>query len=105
QFADTPTVDVDFDLKSTATPPTGKLTCTVRNFVDLKRKVEGPGGAAITIDSNQKLADLDLKFTRTSSGANELGSGESITIDRAVLKAVEDKFKQSGQAVPPNEQI
>ncbi|HZM85111.1 MAG TPA: hypothetical protein VFF31_01020 [Blastocatellia bacterium] len=105
QFADTPTVDVDFDLKSTATPPTGKLTFTVRNFVDLKRKVEGPGGAAITIDSNQKLADLDLKFTRTSSGANELGSGESITIDRAVLKAVEDKFKQSGQAVPPNEQI
>jgi hypothetical protein len=112
QLPDNPTVDIEFDLTFGANPPRGKLFFGVRHFVDLKRRIEGPGGAPIqfdgSADGNQKLRDLELRFSRvTNQGqpASELVSGELIPIDRLVLKGIEDKLKQSGQAIPPLEQI
>src|SRR5262245_11131535 len=52
QFADTPTVDIEFDLKNETNSPKGKLTFAIRHFVDLKRRVEGPGGAPILLAKN-----------------------------------------------------
>jgi hypothetical protein len=107
QVPDTPTVEIEFDLNSETPPATGKLAFNLRNFVDLKRRVEGLGGASITVQ-NQQLIDFDLKFTRThpaSGTPDRLDTGESITIDRSVLKAIEDKLKQAGQVIPPLEQI
>ena len=113
QFPDTPTVPLDFDLTALTNPPQGKITFNLRHFVDLKRRIEGPNGQAITFvggeeeTGNQRLRDLDLKITVTgrSTDTEQLITGESFTIDRAVLKALEDKFRQAGQAVPTNEQI
>lgn len=106
QVPDTPTVELEFDLTNADPPPTGKLAFNLRHLVDLKRQVEGPEGAIKL--GNQQLIDLDLKFTRTSGGSappDRLDSGESITIGRAALKAIEDKLKQAGQVIPPPEQI
>jgi hypothetical protein len=113
QVPDMPTVDTDeFNLTDNGMPPTkGKVTLGLRQFVDLKRRIEGPNGLPILFEDtsgNQKLRDLDLRFTRTSSDtgpADGLATGESFTIDRAVLKDLEAKFRQAGQAVPTNEQI
>ena len=69
QVPDTPPVDTDeFDLTDDTMPPKGKVTLGLRQFVDLKRRIEGPDGLPITFEGtggNQKLKDLDLKFTRT----------------------------------------
>jgi hypothetical protein len=113
QVPDTPIVDLVFDLITPDQLPTGKVIFTLRNFVDLKRRIEGPTGAPIkfdgSADGNQRLSDLDLKITveRTDKTipTDRLVAGEIFIIDRAALKAVEEKFKQIGQAVPPNEQI
>jgi hypothetical protein len=113
QFPDTSPVEVEFLLTSSDTGSKGKVLFSARTFVDLKRLVEGPNGGGIkfTDQTNQKLIDLDIKLivTGRASGStaptDELITGESFTIDRAVLKDVEDKLKQSGQAVPTNEQI
>src|SRR2546426_4159032 len=42
QFPDTPTVDIEFELKTEDNPPKGKLTFALRHFIDLKRRVEDP---------------------------------------------------------------
>jgi len=116
QFPDTPTVDHVFDLTALTNPPQGKVTFNLRHFVDLKRRIEGPNGQAITFsrisgepNGNEKLRELDLTITVTGRGSadedeltDELIRDESFTIDRAVLKALEVKFRQ---AVPTNEQI
>jgi hypothetical protein len=109
QLPETPPVpvEIEFELKDETNPPKGKLTFALRHFVELKRRIEGREGKPQTISQNQQLVDLDLKFTRISGTgpADGLGTNESILIDRAVLKALEDKFKQAGQSVPPDEQI
>ncbi|HJQ68524.1 MAG TPA: hypothetical protein VKA70_06115 [Blastocatellia bacterium] len=115
QFPDSVTVDLEFDLLSADQPVKGKLFFNLRHFVALKRLVEGPGGKSVVFsgdgDGNSRLADLELKLRvtgRTTSPAppdDQLVGGESITVDRGALKAVEDKFRQNGQAVPPNEQV
>jgi len=113
QFPDTPPVDHVFHLKNSL-PPDGTVTFNLRHFVDLKRRIEGPNGLAIKFEGgeektgNQRLRDLDLKITVTGreSGnptpADKLDTGESFTINRAVLKVLEAAFRQ---AVPTNEQI
>src|SRR5262245_49515355 len=117
QFPDTPTEEITFDLKNEATPPTGKVTFSLRHFADLKRRIEGPGstplefigppGNDIHKGGNQLLTDLDLKIIikRGQDTDDELHDGESFIIDREVLKALEGKFRQAGQVVPTNEQI
>ena len=70
QVPDTPTVDTDeFALTDSTMPPKGKLTFSMRSFVDLKREVERQDSRAITFaggnDGNQQLRALDLKFTVT----------------------------------------
>jgi hypothetical protein len=113
QVPDTTPVEIEFDLTIYDNPPKGKVTFNLRHFVDLKRRIEGPDGEFIEFDGpvsgNQKLRDLDLKITvkraDTSLRVDQLVDGESFTIDRVVLKDLEDKFRQAGQAVPPNEQI
>jgi hypothetical protein len=124
QVPDTPTVEIEFNLTASSfstsgTPPPqpkGKVTFNLRHFVDLKRRIEGPNGQAIEFsgppgNGNQKLTDLDLKITVTgrapsnNTPADQLATGESFIIDREVLKALEEKFRQAGQAVPTNEQI
>src|SRR5262249_2848790 len=98
QFPDTPTVDLGFDLNNVTTPPRGTVTFNLRHFVDLKRRIEGPNGQALTFlggdeeTGNQRLRDLDLKITVTGrpttpqTDEHQLVEGESFTIDRAVLK-------------------
>jgi hypothetical protein len=119
QFPDTPPVDFGFPLNNVTTPPPprGTVTFNLRHFVDLKRRIEGPNGQALTFlggqeeTGNQRLRDLDLKITVTgrASGnptpAGQLDEGEFFTINRAVLKLLEAAFRQAGQAVPTNEQI
>jgi hypothetical protein len=107
QLPDTPTVEIEFELKAESNPPRGKLTFALRHFVDLKRRVEGPEGKPLTLTQNQQLIDFDLKFTRVSgSGPTDgFATDEFIIIDREVLKAIEGKFKQAGQPVPPDEQV
>ena len=115
QFPDTPTVDIVFDLKTGANPPTGKVFFTLRNFVDLKRRIEGPNGGPIEFDGsedgNHKLIALDLKITVSGRAADNttatdrLDSGEEFIIDSEVLKSLEDKFRQAGQTVPTRDQI
>jgi hypothetical protein len=114
QVPDMPTEAIEFDLKPPSDQPKGKVTFSLRHFVDLKRRIEGPNGQPIEFtgnDGNKKLIALDLKIAVTGRDASsttppdQLASGESFTIDRAVLKALEDKFRQAGQAVPTNEQI
>jgi hypothetical protein len=113
QFPDTQTVDLLFHLKNPH-PTDGTVTFNLRHFVDLKRRIEGPNGQALTFlgggeqTGNQRLRDLDLKIIVTGRGetdTDKLIAGESFTIDRAVLKTLENKFRQDGQAVPTNEQI
>src|SRR5215813_12566455 len=51
QFPDTPPVALGFDLKNVTppdSPPRGTVTFNLRHFVDLKRRIEGPNGLAIT---------------------------------------------------------
>jgi hypothetical protein len=115
QFPDTPPVVKEFPLKDETNPTMGQVTFNLRHFVDLKRRIEGPNGQAITFfggrdkTGNQRLRDLDLKITVTGRGstdADQLVEGESFTIDRKVLKVhLEDEFRKAGQAVPTNEQI
>jgi hypothetical protein len=119
QFPDTLPVNLGFDLNNVTLPPPprGTVTFNLRHFVDLKRRIEGPNGQALTFEGgeektgNQRLRDLDLKIVVTgrASGnqtpAEQLDTGESFTIDRAVLKTLEGTFRQAGQAVPTNEQI
>jgi hypothetical protein len=120
QFPDTPTVEMEFVLTDAAEPPTGKINFSHRHFVDLKRRIEGPRGEPLEFvgpqnndiheGGNQLLIDLDLKIIVTRPGTppttdDELHNGEKFTIDREVLKKLEEKFRQAGQAVPTNEQI
>jgi hypothetical protein len=113
QVPDTPTVDTDeFKLITDADPPPkGKLTFSMRSFVDLKREVERQDSRAIKFDGgddgNQKLIFFGLQFTRTtgSGTSDRLDTGESSIIDRLVLKEMEAKLKLNGQVVPPPEQI
>ncbi len=113
QFPDSPTVDIEFQLTASETGAKGKVLFGARHFVDLKRLIERQGGDPLRFNelTNQKLIDLDLKLTVTgrpstsTDPTDQLISGESFIIDRAVLKAIEDKLKQAGQAVPANEQI
>jgi len=118
QFPDTPTVEKEFVLTDATTPPKGKVTFSLRHFVDLKRRIEGPDGRRLVFvgppgndihkRGNQLLIDLDLKIIVTRGQAepdDELHDGEKFTIDREVLKELEGKFRQAGQAVPTNEQI
>ena len=110
------TVESDlFDIKELQSPPApplqGKLTLSLRQFVDLKRRIEGPHGRSITFRGergNQLLKDLALTLTVVEQGqsnGNQLNQNESFIIDRALLKALEVKFSQAGLPVPTNEQI
>jgi hypothetical protein len=128
QFPDTPTVVMVFNLEDQEVPPPengpkGEVTFSLRHFVDLKRRVEGPDGQIqvfkgplhndINKGGNKLLRDLDLKIRVTRPVGqnappdhdNELHHGEVFTIDREVLKEIEGKFRQAGLAVPTNEQI
>jgi hypothetical protein len=111
QVSDTPTVEKEFDLTDVDPPPKGKLTFSMRHFVELKRRVEGPGGAQIILNEehNHLLIELDLKLvvtrTDTTLPTDQLVDPEKIIIDRSVLKDIEEKLKQAGQVVPPPEQI
>src|SRR5262245_38058492 len=111
QFTDTPTAEIEFDLKTTENSPKGKVVFSVRNFVDLKRRIEGPEGGPITFSETRQPADFDLKLTVTGRASgdttptDQLGSGESFVVDRVVLKEVEKRLIQAGAIIPPNEQI
>jgi len=113
QVPDTPTVDSDeFDLTSAASPPKGKLILSLRDFVKLKRRIEGPNGRRLRFEGgqgNRTLIDLEITFARINPGpndpANRLKDGEAFTIDRRDLKEFERKFRQDGQVIPSNEQI
>jgi hypothetical protein len=108
QVPDTPTVETkEFEFAPGPPPERGKLTFSMRHFVDLKREVAGLGGVSILLDTNQKLIDRDLKFTRTSGNGTPdgLDTSESIVIDRLELRDIEEKLKQVGQVAPPPEQI
>jgi len=111
QFADAATADIEFDLKDSATPPIGKVSFSVRNFVDLKRRIEGPQGTPIKFTDTLQPSELDLKLTVTgraagsTTPADQLEAGESFTIDRTVLKEIERRLTQAGQVIPTNEQI
>jgi hypothetical protein len=132
QFPDTPTVTMVFNLEDQEVPPPefgpkGQVTFSLRHFVDLNRRIEGPDGEIQVFDGpqgndinkggNKLLRDLDLKILVTRPGPdpaepgkdhttdNELHLGEVFTIDREVLKEIEGKFRQAELAVPTNEQI
>jgi hypothetical protein len=120
QFPDTQPVEKEFPLKVENDPPRGKVNFSLRHFVDLKRRIEGPRGKPLEFkgpddndphkEGNQLLIDLDLKISVTNQPGqttpdDELHAGESFTIDRGVLNELEGLFRQSGQVVPTNEQI
>jgi hypothetical protein len=131
QVPDTPTVQIIFDLKTgvifnpttssfsipttSTAQPKGTVTFNLRHFVDLKRRIEGPDGKALEFDGdndgNKLLIQLDLTITVTgredgsTTPENQLAGGEGFIIDRTVLKVLEEKFRQLGQAIPTNEQI
>src|SRR5258707_599473 len=65
QFTDTPTALIEFDLKKPAAPPTGKVTFSLRNLVDLRRRIEGPQGSAIKFSDQVQPSDFDLKLEVT----------------------------------------
>jgi hypothetical protein len=110
QFTDTPTANIEFDLTNAATPPKGTVTFSVRNLVDLRRRIEGPQGSAITFTNLVQPADFDLKLNVTGRASSttppdQLESGETFIIDRAVLREVERRLIQAGGTVPTNEQV
>ena len=113
QVPETPTVEFEFDIdvdpQGTAGKQKGKIAFNLRHFVDLKRRIEGPDGKSIEFDGNkdgkQKLIDLDLQLLDLTGKQVQLGAGVVFTIDRKVLKTLEEGFRQLGQAVPTNEQI
>ena len=106
QFPDTP---LEYEIDITGTNPTkGKLTISMRHFVDLKRRVEEQDGEALKFSGqagNQKLIDFDLKLTNGTGTTIVLTSSDIITIDRSVLDDMETKLKQANQVAPPPEQI
>lgn len=126
QVPDTPPVDSDeFNTSKEFDPPPpggpkirgrGKLTLSLRAFVELKRRIEGPHGRPIRFEQgkggNRELRNLGITFTRTQPPptdgipAHRLDNGgEAFTIDRLDLKDLEGRFRQAGQVVPTNEQI
>jgi hypothetical protein len=135
QAPDTPIVELIFDLKlgvlidrttssfSNATTATsqssqskGTVRFNLRHFVDLKRRIEGPEDKEIEFNGpdtgNKRLIQLDLTITverdppQPTTPGDQLATGERFTIDRKVLKVLEEKFRQqAGLPVPTNEQI
>jgi hypothetical protein len=107
QFTDTPTVEIEFVLKIIQAAPNvvGKVLFSVRNFVDLKRRIEGPPGGSITFDINSQPGDFGLKLTvinrpTSTTPLDQLESGESFVVDRLVLKEVERRLTQAGAIIP-----
>jgi hypothetical protein len=111
QAPDTPVVSLEFPnvkfVRPDGTPNTGTIILTgfnLRHFVEFKRRVEVVGGQ----DAKLPQDELDALGLKLTSGTEEvtLQAGESITIDRAVLKDAETKFeRQVSRVVPPPEQI
>ena len=112
QFPDTPAVSVEL----TATKPgaaagdppiTRTVTLTnlnLRLFVDFKRRVEGAGGQPVALGADD-LAALSLNLTQGGSPTT-LAAGETITIDRVVLRDAEIGLEQQvARILPPPEQI
>jgi len=107
QFSDTPTAEIVFILKAaTSTTPQidGRVLFSVRNFVDLKRRIEGPSGGPITFDINLQPGDFGLKLTvitgRTTGQLDQLESGEFFIVNSLVLKEVEKRLTQAGAIMP-----
>jgi len=117
QFPDSPLASIEFKGISTilASAPTDAavnrdilLSLNLRNFVDLKRRVEGPAGASLPL-SQDELDALGLKLTFSGNPvllASTTGSTTTLTIDRSVLKDAENRLEQQlNRSTPPPEQI
>ena len=109
RFPDDLTAQRDFLLK--ANGRTGRLTVSVRTLVALKREVERSTALQVNLKEQADLDDRDLKLTVDEGTTpsdfpkDTLGKQEEIIIDRVVLKDIESKFQQNGQALPPAPQI
>lgn len=112
QFPDTPVVSVELTASkpgaNAGDPPVTRtvtlINLNLRLFVDFKRRVEGTGGQPLTL-GEADLAALSLSLTEGGS-TTTLDAGETIIIDRVVLKDAEIGLEQQvARILPPSEQI
>ena len=123
--ADSPTVTREFDLfrpyASAADKETesdrkdaemnmnlkGTVTFSLRNLVDLKRRIEGPTLYPIRFSKDLQPSEFDLKLAipMGQQSREKLEGRESFVIDHTVLKEIEAKLVQAGAIIPPTEQI
>jgi hypothetical protein len=104
QFTETPTAVLERKLTG-GNNLDATVTFSLRNFVELKRRIEGLHVKPIEFTEDFQPSEFDLVLAVGDSERSELEGNESFVIDHIALKEMEENLGEVGVVIPPNEQI